>query len=84
MVFPKPTELAILTVNGQNYQEWETIMVRHALRDTPAYHCKFTCSEGMPLSENFRVLKIKPGDLCTVTLAGIPAFKGKVETRQVY
>jgi prophage tail gpP-like protein len=84
MVFPKPTELAILTVNGANYQDWETVMVRHALRDHPAYHCKFTCSEGMPIANNFAVLRIRPGDECTVTLAGIPAFKGKVETRQVY
>lgn len=83
-MWPKTTELAILTVNGQNYQEWETVMVRHALREAPPYHCRFTCSEGMPLSKNFAVLQIKPGDECTVTLAGFPAFKGKVETRQVY
>lgn len=84
MVWPNPNELAILTVNGQNYQEWETVMVRHALRDRPPYHCRFTCSEGLPISKNFAVMQIKPGDLCTVTLAGQPAFKGKVETRQVY
>lgn len=84
MVFPKPTETAILTVNGRKYSDWETVMVRHALRDHPAYHCKFTCSEALPLSNNFAVLQIRPGDLCEVTLAGFPAFKGKVETRQVF
>ena len=84
MTFPKPEETAILTVNGFNYSDWETVMVRHALRDHPAYHCRFTCSEGIPLSKNFAAMRIKPGDLCTVTLAGQPAFKGKVETRQVY
>lgn len=84
MAFPKQTELAILTVNGSDYQDWETVMVRHALRDHPSYHCRFTCSEGLPLFKNFALMRVKPGDLCTVTLAGFPAFKGKVETRQVY
>ena len=84
MVFPKPTETAILHVNGRKYQDWESVMVRHALRDVPPYHCRFTCSEGMPLSKNFAVMQIKPGDECSVTLAGFPAFFGKVETRQVY
>jgi len=79
--WPKPTELAVLTINGQ---DWETVMVRHSLRDQPAYHCRFTCSEGLPLAKNFAVLQIKPGDVCSVTLAGQPAFHGKVETRQVY
>lgn len=82
--WPKPTELAILTVNGANYQDWESVMVRHALREQPPYHCRFTCSEGMPLAKNFAKMRIKPGDQCTVTLAGFPAFSGKVETRQVY
>lgn len=84
MVFPKPTEQAILIVNGKRFTDWETVMVRHALRDHPAYHCRFTCSEAIPISVNFSVLQIKPGDLCEVILAGFPAFKGKVETRQVY
>ena len=84
MAFPKAEEQAVLIVNGKRFTDWETIMVRHALRDHPAYHCRFTTSEGLPLSKNFAVMQIKPGDLCEVTLAGQPAFKGKVETRQVY
>lgn len=84
MVFPKSTETAVLIVNGRKYSEWETIMVHHALREAPPYIVRFTCSEGVPLSKNLLVMQIKPGDECTVTLAGQLAFKGKVETRQVY
>lgn len=84
MAWPNPNEVAILTVNGVDYRDWETIMVRHALRDVPAYHCRFTCSEILPIANNFSVMQIRPGDRCTVTLAGQPAFSGRVETRQVY
>lgn len=84
MAWPPPTELAILTVNGAEYSDWETVLVRQSLRELPPYLCKFTCSEGMPLSKNFAKLQIMPGMDCTVTLAGILAFTGKVETRQVY
>lgn len=84
MVWPKPEEVAVVTVNGTDYRDWETVMVRHALRDVPAYHCRFTCSEFTPIARNFSVMQIKPGDVCSVTLAGLPAFLGRVETRQVY
>lgn len=80
----KATEQAILTVNGQEFRDWETIMVRHAIREQPPYKFRFTCSEATPIAKNFGVLQIKPGDLCTVTLAGILAITGKVSTRQVY
>lgn len=84
MSWPPPTEQAILIVNGARYTDWESVMVRHALREQPPYRCRFTCSEGMPLAKNFAVMRIKPGDHCTVMLAGNLAFSGKVETRQVY
>lgn len=84
MVFPKLEETAVLIVEGMRFSDWETVTVRHALRDHPAYHCRFTCSEGLPLSKNFALMRIKPGDICTVILAGELAFTGKVETRQVY
>jgi prophage tail gpP-like protein len=80
----KVTEQAVLTVNGQDYRDWETIMVRHAIREVPPYRFRFTCSEAIPIANNFGVLQIKPGDECEVTLAGEKAIKGKVSTRQVY
>lgn len=84
MPWPKVEEIAVLTVNGRDYKEWETVSVRHAMRDSPPYVCRFTCSEGLPIAKNFGLLQIKPGDECTVTLAGFPAFTGTVMTRQVY
>lgn len=84
VAWPKSTELAILTVNGQKYQDWESVMVRHAKKEAPFFTFRFTCSEGMPLVKNFAALRIRPGDSCTITLAGELAFAGLVHTRQVY
>jgi prophage tail gpP-like protein len=80
----KPTEQATLIINGTEYRDWETVLVRHALMEQPPYRFRFTCSEGMPLAKNWGVLQIKPGDECTILLAGQLAFTGKVSTRQVY
>lgn len=84
MVWPNPNELAILTVNGVDYQDWETVYVKHSLKDRPAYQYRFTCSEDSPIAKNLGVMRIKPDDLCSVTLAGQPAITGKVYSRQVF
>ena len=81
---PKATEIAILTVAGQEYKDWESVSVKHQLREMPAYSCRFTCSEASPLSLHLSKLQIMPGTYCTVTLAGQLAFTGKVTTRQVF
>lgn len=80
----KATEKAILIINGQNFEDWETVSVRHELHGAPPFTCRFTCSEEVPISKNFGKMQIKPGDTCTVTLAGILAFSGSVATRQVF
>jgi prophage tail gpP-like protein len=80
----KQTEIAILTVGGRDYQDWESVSVKHQLREMPAYSCRFTCSEGSPLTKHLSKLQIMPGVECTVTLAGQLAFTGKVTTRQVF
>jgi prophage tail gpP-like protein len=82
--WPHPTEQVILTVNGANYSDWESVMVRCHVHEAPPFHCRFTCSEGIPIAGNFAKMQIMPGMDCTVTLAGQLAFTGKVETRQVY
>ena len=79
----KLTELAVLTVNGEKYEDWESVLVKHALREQPPYHFRFTCSEGMPLAKNWAKMRVRPGDQCTVTLAGQLAISGTVDTRQV-
>jgi prophage tail gpP-like protein len=81
--WPKPTELAILTINGEKFSDWESVQVRHSLLQ-PYYTARFTCSEGMPLVANFAKLRIRPGDQCDVSLAGINALSGTVYSRQVY
>ena len=81
---PKASELAVLTVKGTDFKDWESVSVKHQLREMPAYSCRFTCSEGSPLSKHLAKLQIMPGDPCTVTLAGQLAFTGKVTTRQVF
>jgi prophage tail gpP-like protein len=81
---PKPNEIAVLTVNGQLYQDWETVLVRHARKEWPFYYFRFTCSEPTPFAKSWGVLRIRPGDWCEVSLAGQPAFSGMVHTRQVY
>lgn len=84
MAWPKTEETVVLTVGGRDFRDWESVSVKHAQRDNPPYLCRFTCSEGVPIAKNFGVMQIKPGMDCTVTLAGILAFTGKVMTRQVY
>lgn len=82
--WPKISETAVLTVGGRDYKDWESVQVKHALQQRPPYTCRFTCSEGLPIANNFATMQIKPGMDCSVTLAGHPAFKGTVMTRQVY
>jgi prophage tail gpP-like protein len=84
MVFPKPEEKAVLTINGSDYSEWGSVSVKHEMKVHPWIHFRFTCSEGMPLAENFSKLQIVPGMDCTVTLAGKLAATGLVCSRQVF
>jgi prophage tail gpP-like protein len=79
-----PRYIAVLTVDGRDYTDWETVLVKHQLRTAPLYYCRFTCSEGSPLTKNWGALQIMPGAACTVTLGGLLAFTGKVTTRQVF
>jgi len=83
-VVGKPEEKAVLTIGGQEFRDWESVMVRHAVGEQPPYRFRFTCSEAVPIANNFAALQIVPGDDCTVTLAGELAITGKVSTRQVY
>lgn len=84
MVWPKPTEIAVLTVDGTQYSDWETVEVRHSLMQQPLFFCRFTCSEIAPFLDNWAALHIMPGAPCTVSLGGLLAFTGKVTTRQVF
>src|SRR5262245_4809282 len=78
----KQTEIAEITVNGKVYRDWESVLVRDAEMESSDFF-KFTCSEGKPLSKNWADIRIRPGDRCTIKLAGQLAITGFVETRQV-
>jgi prophage tail gpP-like protein len=78
----KPQEVAEITINGKRFRDWESVVVKLAEGESNP-SAKLTVSEGAPLSKSFAEMQIKPGDHCTVTLAGELAFTGYVETRQV-
>ena len=39
----KPNETAALSVNGMNYEDWESVWVKHALFVPPFFEFRFTC-----------------------------------------
>jgi prophage tail gpP-like protein len=78
----KQREVAEITVNGMNYRDWESVLVRDAEMESSDFF-EFTCSEGMPFAKDWAAVRIRPGDRCTVKLAGQLAITGFVETRQV-
>jgi prophage tail gpP-like protein len=79
---PKPSEVAEVTIQGQRYRDWESVLVYMEEGSIPNSF-KLSVSEGKPLASKFAEMRIKPGDHCTVTLAGELAISGFVETRQV-
>src|SRR6516164_3472300 len=85
MPFPS-SEIAILNVGGMQYRDWESVSVRWAMstKESPPYTFRFTCSEAIPIPPTFAGMQIRPGDSCSVTLAGNLAITGFVTTRQVF
>ena len=81
---PKIVEIAKLTVDGRDYTDWETVSVKQELRGQPPQSCRFTCTEGSPLVQNWTKQQIMPGSKCSVFLAGELAFNGTVISRQVF
>ena len=78
----KPQEVAEITVQGKRYRDWESVTV---IMEEGASNNTFrlTVSEGAPLSKDWGSIKIRPGDPCTIKLAGELAISGYVETRKV-
>jgi prophage tail gpP-like protein len=79
---PKPQEVAQITVNGMNFRDWESVQVK-LVEGESNNSFRLTVTEGMPLAKNFAGLQIRPGDHCSITLGGVLAITGYVETRQV-
>jgi prophage tail gpP-like protein len=78
---PNGEEIAVLTVNGQTFQDWESVWVRHRWHE--AFHqFKFTAVERDPMPQYWTQTKFKPCDMCTITLGGQMAVNGTILTRQ--
>jgi prophage tail gpP-like protein len=85
---PKPAETAVLTVAGAQFQDWQSVWVQKSWGDGFTYF-RFTAAERDPIffgKNTFPLaskLQFKPGDKCTITLAGTQVVDGFIETRQV-
>lgn len=85
---PKPQETAILVVNGKEFGDWESVWVQQRWADSFTYF-RFTAAERDPMFTQkayvpiWEKLQFKPGDMCTIVLAGQLAVTGYIETRQV-
>ena len=85
---PKPQEIAVLVVNGLRFDDWDFVMVRRNWGDAFAYF-QFSAAERDPIFNvpntfpNWLKLQWKPGDQCSIYLAGELAITGFIEVRQV-
>jgi prophage tail gpP-like protein len=85
---PKPQETAVLEVNGVKFDDWESVWVQKQRADSYTWF-RFTAAERDPIFGKANVfplpsrLQFKPGDRCTITLAGTTVVTGYIETRQV-
>jgi prophage tail gpP-like protein len=89
---PKPEEVATLNVNNKKFEDWETVWVQVRWHEGFSYF-RFTAAERDDLYQFARQaplnlplwqkLQVKPGDACTIALAGKTVITGFVETRQV-
>ena len=79
---PNASETAVLTVAGQKYTGWTSVMVRRVYGGACS---DFALSVAQPVdtgTAEYSNWKIKNNDQCTITLAGILAFTGYVFVRQ--
>jgi prophage tail gpP-like protein len=78
---PKASEVAVITVNGQDYKDWESIAVTI---EFPGQFRLFraSVSEQKPTAKTMAAAQIKTGDFCSVTLGGSPVLEGYIYERQ--
>lgn len=87
---PKPQEVATVSLGGQQYSTWESVRVELDFMDMATRSFQVSITEktdpetGQRLNSDavWSAMQIKPGDACTVALAGIPVINGFVEQRQ--
>jgi prophage tail gpP-like protein len=77
------TNRAVVTIDGQQYYQWESVQVRAALYENTRTF-RLTVSEQKPTPRSYAAMQIVPGMKCTVELDGYLAITGEVITRQVF
>ena len=84
----KPQETAVLTVNGVEFDDWESVFVQGRWAD-PFTYFRFAAAERDPVFGKqpydvplWEKLQFKPGDKCTVSLAQVQVVSGVIEIRQ--
>jgi prophage tail gpP-like protein len=83
----RPDEIAVLLVNGLKFEDWDSIWVQRQRAAAWSWF-RFTAAERDPVftkqgSPQWLKLQFKPGDQCTITLAGELAITGFIEQRDV-
>ena len=79
-----PATIASVIIDGQAFTYWESIVVERTTQDAVSYATLVNAEPG-PLNAGFQGLKIGPGEIGDVTLAGQLALsQGIVDLRQVY
>lgn len=74
------SEQCIMTVKGLDFKDWESVWVQCRWAESfPLF--RFTMAERDP--PFWAKLQFKPGDMCTISLAGAQAIRGVIESRQV-
>jgi prophage tail gpP-like protein len=76
-----PQEICNVTVNGVQYNSWETVEIHKSAEDV-IDHGMLTVSEPSTGGVGLAALKLAPGDAASVTLGGVKAINGNVYLRQ--
>jgi prophage tail gpP-like protein len=79
--FPPQYEKAEVSIEGSNFSAWESIRVRSDFEEPPPFFT-LTTAESVPGAKTQSALRIRPGDECTIKLAGEKVLTGYVNTRQ--
>jgi prophage tail gpP-like protein len=78
-------EFAELIINGTPFRDWTSVQVTREFGQGASY-AQFTCTEAVgadgAFAKNWASMQIKPGDACTIRLAGQPVITGWVYMRQ--
>jgi len=81
MTIPLVDEIAVVQVDGLGYTNWETVMVQHRYMD-PFPVFMFSGIEQAQEPMKLANLLFRPGQHCTITLAGFLVVTGMIEIRQ--